>query len=225
MATFNGNIFGRARKSMGGITFLKTQARNGTQQAARQKVRPHDPKTQKQMSQRERMKYAVDVERLIGTKNIDPIWNRAISKLPPYQSFVSYLLKSMNYSNPKPELGSFLPTVGDGIQTEPSIRTASMFDDKTISVNLHINNLDDFDQNARIYFKAVGCKKNEQKTPSILIHQEDQTASANMLTFLTLPENSSDYGGVIFFIYIYSSTMPGNTGYTPIICKKLVYSP
>lgn len=120
MAKFNGNIFSRARNSIGGVTFLKSMGGTGSQQTARQKVVPADAKTPAQQLQRAKMSFAVSIERSVSTPILKPAWDSAISKLPAYQSFISYLMKSMSESTPKPTIGFYIPPVGRGLLHAPN---------------------------------------------------------------------------------------------------------
>lgn len=209
MATFNGNIFGRARKSIGGITFLKSQARTGTQQAARQRVVPKDQKSPAQMSQRDKMKYAVAVERLITVSELKPGWNRAVSKLPPYQSFISYLLKSMDKSKSTPSLGSFLPPVGNGELGQVKIRHVQQQPAGTLDYSVTCNTPLGVPLLGTWRFFVIGREKGVSQTPAIYTQIETKTAIPNVGSDFTLDENPSHYNGCVF---IAQYTIPSLTG-------------
>jgi len=197
MAKMNGSIFGRARNSIGGVTFLKGLAREGTQQTARQKVKPNDPRSNAQKSQRSKMSFAVANERLMGIEKLKPMWDSAISKLPAYQSFMSYLLNSMRDSDTVPKLGYFTPVVGKGDLHYPetiALNTPS-------SGNWSLNWSDETGENGspddRIYIFEMGIQENtEMDNPIIGVAAAGSYRSDKSQTLGTT-DALRNYGGLM----------------------------
>lgn len=91
MAKFRGNIWTRAAGSIGSITFSKARTREGFVQTARDRVVPLNPQTPAQVSARAKLSSSNFIARTLGPSAYQSDWDRAISKLPGYQSLVSML--------------------------------------------------------------------------------------------------------------------------------------
>lgn len=109
MARFAGNIFTKARGSIGSNTFSEARDRQGKIQTARQRVIPLNPRTPSQVSARANFSNTLNIIRDLGPVYYQIDWNRSISKLPGYQSLFSVLQKSKSESagivtvdNPQP---------------------------------------------------------------------------------------------------------------------------
>lgn len=89
MAKFRSNIWGKAAGSIGGIVFSEARDRQGKVQTARQRVVPLNPQTPAQQIQRQKMQLCTAIANQVGIQDLRLYWDRAVSKLPGFQSLVS----------------------------------------------------------------------------------------------------------------------------------------
>lgn len=94
MAKFEGNIWSKAAGSIGSITFSQARARQGKIQTARDRVIPTNPQTPQQMSARDNLSDSVFIARAIANGPDSTAFDRAVSKLPAYQSLMSIYQKA-----------------------------------------------------------------------------------------------------------------------------------
>lgn len=94
MAKFRGNIWTKAAGSIGSITFSKARNRDGKIQTARERVVPLNPQTPGQVSARQELASSNFIAKDIGPSLYESDWDRAISKLPGYQSLVSTMQRA-----------------------------------------------------------------------------------------------------------------------------------
>jgi len=94
MAKFKGNIWTKARGSIGSITFSEARDRKGKVQTARDRVTPLNPQTTNQTKARDNLTDSVFIVRGIQSQiGLEP-FDRGISKLPGYQGLMSTYQKS-----------------------------------------------------------------------------------------------------------------------------------
>lgn len=89
MAKFESNIFSIALGSVGSTTFSRARDRRGRIQTARSRVIPANPQTQPQTDARNNLTDSVRMAQQYLITESKPIWDRAVSKLPAYQSLMS----------------------------------------------------------------------------------------------------------------------------------------
>lgn len=92
MARHEGGIFSRPRGKTGGLVFGAARTREGKMVTSRLLVAPSNPNTAAQQAQRGKFSYALDIVRMIGADVYQSDWNRAISQLPGFQSWMSILM-------------------------------------------------------------------------------------------------------------------------------------
>lgn len=114
MAKFSGNIFNRARGSIGGNTFSQARYRKGKLQTGRQRVTPANPKTPAQESQRDILAACLAIVRNAGQIIYRNQWNNQISKLPGYQSLMSVLMHMSSTTTEEVDVSGFYPTIQSG---------------------------------------------------------------------------------------------------------------
>lgn len=89
MAKFRSNIWGKAAGSIGGIVFSEARNRQGKIQTARERVVPLNPGTPEQEIHRQKMQLCTAIANQVGIVDLRLYWDRAVSKLPGFQSLVS----------------------------------------------------------------------------------------------------------------------------------------
>lgn len=135
MAKFAGNIFTKARGSIGSTTFSEARDRQGKVQTARQRVTPLNPQTPDQVSARDNMSDSVFMVRGILARDYAFNFNRSVSKLPAYQSLLSI------YQNVKLVVGTDIVIQGEPLPIPASdqfgnnIVNVINFNDGTYTVN------------------------------------------------------------------------------------------
>ncbi len=96
MAKQTGGLLGRPSGSIAGIVFGSARSRQGKVVTAREKVSPSNPDTADQQTQRNKFKSCLDIVKAIGPSVYQTDWNRAVSQLPGFQSWMSLMLNSMS---------------------------------------------------------------------------------------------------------------------------------
>lgn len=135
MAKFAGNIFTKARGSIGSTTFSEARDRQGKVQTARQRVTPINPQTPDQVSARDNMSDSVFLVKGIIARGLASPFDRSVSKLPAYQSLLSL------YQNAKSVVGSNIVVQGEpitipgGDQFFFDISSVVNFNDGTYTIN------------------------------------------------------------------------------------------
>ncbi len=95
MSVISGGIFSKPRGKTGGIVFGAARTRTGKLATARELVKPSNPNTALQQTQRGKFKSALDLVRRISATIYQTAWNRSIGQLPGFQSMVSIFLNQM----------------------------------------------------------------------------------------------------------------------------------
>ena len=98
MSVITGGIFSKPRGKTGGIVFGAARTRQGKLATARELVKPSNPNTALQQTQRSKFKSALDLVRRLGAAIYQVAWNRSIGQLPGFQSMVSIFLNQMDSS-------------------------------------------------------------------------------------------------------------------------------
>lgn len=96
MAVMTASALGRPRGKIGNIVFGSARSRTGKIVTARSLVRPANPNTAAQQTQRSKFSDSVFIMRHWGTTVYQSHWNRAIGQLPGFQSGMSILLDNMD---------------------------------------------------------------------------------------------------------------------------------
>lgn len=133
MAQFEGGIFSRGRGKVSGIVFSEASTRRGKKQTARELVKPHDPKTSRQLLAR---KAQSDTSEIVLEYNnrfsnsvpgiaqsfTDAVYRKAVGQLSGFQSLKSVLLSARDLSADSvvfSELPS--PTIAGNLHTPNSV--------------------------------------------------------------------------------------------------------
>jgi hypothetical protein len=95
MSVISGGIFSKPRGKTGGIVFGAARTRQGKLATARELVKPSNPNTALQQTQRGKFKSALDLVRRIGSTVYRTAWNRSVGQLPGFQSMISIFLGQM----------------------------------------------------------------------------------------------------------------------------------
>lgn len=92
MATLENGIMGRVKGKIGGIVFSSARGKEGKLNTARSFVKPANPQTTDQTTQRTFFSAAVEIVRRIGSAIYTDDWNRANGQNAGFQSLVSVIL-------------------------------------------------------------------------------------------------------------------------------------
>ena len=92
MAKLDGGLLGRVTGKIGGIVFSSARGPAGKLNTARSYVRPANPNTTDQQTQRGFFSAAVEIVRRIGSSIYTNDWNRASGQNAGFQSLVSVIL-------------------------------------------------------------------------------------------------------------------------------------
>lgn len=98
MSVISGGIFSKPRGKTGGIVFGAARTRQGKLATARELVKPSNPNTALQQTQRSKFKSALELVRRFGASVYQSAWNRSIGQLPGFQSMLSIMLNQMDSS-------------------------------------------------------------------------------------------------------------------------------
>jgi len=98
MSVISGGIFSKPRGKTGGIVFGAARTRQGKLATARELVKPSNPNTSLQQTQRSKFKSALDLVKRIGSTIYRTDWNRSVGQLPGFQSMLSIFLNQMDAS-------------------------------------------------------------------------------------------------------------------------------
>jgi len=125
MARLDGGIFSRPRGKTANIVFGAARTRKGKVVTARELVRPSNPNTSAQQTQRSKFKEALEITRKVGKAIYGSDLNRAVSQLPGFQGLMSIIMNNMddNYDLSKPSnlnLGSLGFTTNFTVETNPT---------------------------------------------------------------------------------------------------------
>jgi hypothetical protein len=99
MAKQSGGLLGRPSGSIAGIVFGSARSRQGKIVTAREKVSPSNPNTASQQTQRGKFGNALSTVKAIGPSIYQDDWNRAVSQLPGFQSWMSLVLNNLDASS------------------------------------------------------------------------------------------------------------------------------
>jgi hypothetical protein len=94
MAKLSGGVFGVVTGKTGGIVFSTARGSAGKVNTARAFVKPSNPNTADQQSQRNFFTACIDIVRRIGSSVYQDDWNRGVGQNPGYQSLVSTILSA-----------------------------------------------------------------------------------------------------------------------------------
>jgi len=96
MSIQSGGLLGRPSGKIAGIVFGSARSRSGKVVTAREKVNPSNPNTAAQQAQRTAFQRCLDTVKDIGPTIYQEDWNRAVSQLPGFQSWMSLLLTTID---------------------------------------------------------------------------------------------------------------------------------
>jgi len=139
MAKFKGNIWTKARGSIGSITFSEARDRKGKVQTARDRVTPLNPQTTNQTNARNNLTDSVFIVRGIQSQiGLEP-FDRGISKLPGYQGLMSTYQKSKFNNGTAIYFDSEPPDWFTGAPHSVTISSIVNNDDGTYVVNFTVD--------------------------------------------------------------------------------------
>lgn len=95
MSKIEGGILGTVKGKIGNIVFSEARGREQKINTVREFVKPTNPQTSAQTTQRNKFDSVVRAARLHGSSLWDTLFNRAVGNLPGFQSFVSHHLNYM----------------------------------------------------------------------------------------------------------------------------------
>lgn len=96
MGQLDGGITGVMTGKVAGIVGSKARGRRGTINTVRQYVRPANPNTPDQQTQRSKFGDALFIVRALGPSIYQSDFNRAVNQLPGFQSLMSVFLNNLD---------------------------------------------------------------------------------------------------------------------------------
>lgn len=140
MAKFKGNIWTKARGSIGSITFSEARDRKGKVQTARDRVTPLNPQTTNQTNARNNLTDSVFIVRGIQSQVGLAPFDRGISKLPGYQGLMSTYQKSKTANSSNITFDSVPPDWFTDAPHHVSISSIVNNNDGTYDISFSIDN-------------------------------------------------------------------------------------
>lgn len=96
MAKLTAGIFSEASGHNNGLVFGKARTRDGKKTTVRQLVKPSNPNTNAQQSQRGRFSAALQIVKSIGRSIYSIDWQNAVDNLPGFQSLMSIMTNALS---------------------------------------------------------------------------------------------------------------------------------
>jgi hypothetical protein len=189
-----GGLFSQPAGKIGNVVFGAARDRSGKVVTAREFVKPSNPQTPGQTTQRNKFSQSLDIVREVGPDVYQGDWNRAIGQLAGFQSWMSIMLNAMddNLDLTQP------PTINLGTLHFPNTSNVAVGAAGEADVTWSTDGGDNGTANDQLQVVAIPSLDTVRDNNLVRVIQDAALRSAGAFTITGL-DSGSNYTIVLYF--------------------------